>query len=180
VVLVGLSSFYTELMRGIGASTRTWEIIDRVPSIPIIDNVDVKKFENCLHGDITFENITFAYPTRQEQNIFKNFNLTIPGGKILAVVGSSGSGKSTLGSLILRFYDPDVGTVKIGGVDIRDMPQNWLRNHIGTVPQDICLFSTTIKDNIAYGVPGKDLRIFSIGFLKQFRIKVKINLTWLF
>jgi ATP-binding cassette subfamily B (MDR/TAP) protein 10 len=151
-------------MRGIGASTRTWEIIDRQPTIPIINNVDTTKFENCLKGDITFENITFAYPTRVEQNIFKNFNLTIPGGKILAVVGSSGSGKSTLGSLILRFYDPDQGTVKIGGVDIRDMPQTWLRNHIGTVPQDICLFSTTIKDNIAYGVPGQFGTKFSVLF----------------
>ena len=89
-----------------------------------------------LKGDIKFENISFSYPTRQEQKILENMNLVIPGGKILAVVGPSGSGKSTLASLILRFYDPQAGSIKIGDTDIKTMPQSWLRNQIGTVPQE--------------------------------------------
>jgi ATP-binding cassette subfamily B (MDR/TAP) protein 10 len=159
ISIAGLSSFYTELMRGIGASTRTWEIIDRKPemfsasmtaiSSPIINPRLLKK-------DISFENVNFSYPTRLEQKIFNNLNLTIPGGKVLAIVGPSGSGKSTIGSLMLRFYDPQEGTIKIGNHDIRDMPPSWLRSHIGTVPQEPVLFSMSIKDNIAYGMPNPE------------------------
>ncbi len=132
ISIAGLSSFYTELMRGIGASTRTWEIIDRKPEIPIIKSSnDMLISPELLKGDIKFENITFSYPTRPDQIILKDLNLVIPGGKVLAVVGPSGSGKSTLASLILRFYDPQNGSVKIGNHDIRTMPQTWLRNQIG-------------------------------------------------
>lgn len=102
-------------------------------------------------GDIKLENINFSYPTRVDQEIFKNLDLIIPGGKTLAVVGPSGSGKSTIASLLLRFYDPNSGSVSIGGVDVRSMPQTWLRSNIGTVPQEPVLFSMSIKDNIAYG-----------------------------
>jgi ATP-binding cassette subfamily B (MDR/TAP) protein 10 len=104
-----------------------------------------------LKSDIVFKNVTFAYPTRPEQTILKNLNLVIPGGKILAVVGPSGSGKSTLASLILRYYDPIDGHVLMGNKDIRTLPQENLRSHIGTVPQEPVLFSMSIKDNIAYG-----------------------------
>jgi len=104
-----------------------------------------------LKSDIVFKNVTFAYPTRPEQTILKNLNLVIPGGKILAVVGPSGSGKSTLASLILRYYDPIDGQVLMGNKDIRTLPQENLRSHIGTVSQEPVLFSMSIKDNIAYG-----------------------------
>jgi ATP-binding cassette, subfamily B (MDR/TAP), member 10 len=113
--------------------------------------------KEILNGDIKFENVSFSYPTRPDQEIIKNLNLTIPGGKILAVVGPSGSGKSTLASLILRFYDPNQGSVKIGGKDIKELSQTWLRNQIGTVPQEPVLFSAKIKDNIAYGCPNPEL-----------------------
>lgn len=157
ISIAGLSSFYTELMRGIGASTRTWEIIDRQPAIPILHEAQCVIPKDILKGDIKFEDVTFAYPTRPEQTILKNLNLTIPGGKILAVVGPSGSGKSTLASLILRFYDPLNGSVKIGNKDIKELPQTWLRNNVGTVPQEPVLFSTSIKDNIAYGCTNPEL-----------------------
>lgn len=152
----GLSSFYSELMRGIGASTRIWEIIDREPAIPIISETERLMSKEILNGDIQFNDISFAYPTRKEQNILTNLDLTIPGGKVLAVVGPSGSGKSTLASLLLRFYDPITGSVSIGGQNINDMPQTWLRNNIGSVPQEPVLFSMSIKDNIAYGCPNPD------------------------
>jgi ATP-binding cassette subfamily B (MDR/TAP) protein 10 len=98
ISIAGLSSFYTELMRGLGASVRTWEIIDRQPVIPIIHASGLKPFpREVFSGDIHFENVSFAYPTRPEQPILDNMNLVIPGGKVCAVVGPSGSGKSTIG-----------------------------------------------------------------------------------
>lgn len=158
ISIAGLTSFYSELMRGIGASTRIWEIIDRKPEIQIIQEEGFKKIElsTILSGDIRFDNITFAYPTRKEQQILSGLDLVIPGGKVLAVVGPSGSGKSTLAALMLRFYDADAGAVRIGGKDIRELPQTWLRNNIGSVPQEPVLFSMSIKDNIAYGVPNPE------------------------
>ena len=74
----------------------------------------------------------------------------------MAVVGPSGSGKSTLASLILRYYDPQQGTIQLGGKDIRTLPQENLRSHIGTVPQEPVLFSMPIRDNIAYGSPNPE------------------------
>nr|UOU03332.1 ATP-binding cassette subfamily B10 [Brachionus rubens] len=156
ISMSGLSSFYTELMRGIGASTRTWEIIDRKPSIPILTENKINLTPDIFKKDIKFENISFSYPSRDDQQIFKNLDLVIPGGKICAVVGPSGSGKSTLASLLLRFYDPKEGSVQIGGHDIRLMSQSWFRNQIGTVPQEPTLFSMSIRDNIAYGLPNSD------------------------
>ena len=100
--------------------------------------------------------MSFAYPTRQDQTILRELNLVIPGGKILAVVGASGSGKSTIGSLILRFYDPQSGSIRIGDRDIRHFSPTWLRSQIGTVPQEPVLFSMTIRDNIAYGAPNPE------------------------
>lgn len=157
ISIAGLSSFYTELMRGIGASTRTWEIIDRTPLIPNVQSNNLILHPEIIKGDIKFENVSFSYPTRPDQSILKDLNLVIPGGKVLAVVGPSGSGKSTLGNLILRFYDPEKGTIKIGGVDIREMSQSAIRNHIGVVPQEPVLFSMSIKENIAYGVPNPEI-----------------------
>lgn len=156
ISIAGLSSFYTELMRGIGASTRTWEIIDRKPEIPILVENKVPITPEIFKKDIKFENVLFSYPTRSDQKIFDNLDLVIPGGKICAVVGPSGSGKSTLASLILRFYDPQSGHISIGGHDIKNMSQTWLRNNIGTVPQEPTLFSMSIKDNIAYGMPNPE------------------------
>lgn len=157
ISISGLSSFYSELMKGIGASSRIWEIIDRHPTIPIIPENEKAISAEILKGDISFSNISFAYPTRSEQNILTNLNLVIPGGKALAVVGPSGSGKSTLTSLMLRFYDPQTGSIKIGGTNINEIPQDWLRKNIGTVPQEPVLFSTSIKENIAYGCENPEL-----------------------
>ncbi|RNA17199.1 ATP-binding cassette sub-family B member mitochondrial [Brachionus plicatilis] len=156
ISMAGLSSFYTELMRGIGASTRIWEIIDREPAIPIVTKNKLNLTSDIFKNDIKFENVSFTYPTRREQAIFKNLDLVIPGGKVCAVVGQSGSGKSTLASLLLRLYDPEEGSIKIDNHDIRLMSQTWLRKHIGTVPQEPALFSMSIKENIAYGVPNPE------------------------
>ena len=79
--------------------------------------------------------------------------LRVPEGHIQAVVGASGSGKSTIGSMLLRFYDPTSGAVKLDGIDVRELDPSWLRDQIGIVSQEPVLFSGTIGDNIAYSNP---------------------------
>ncbi|CAL8111742.1 unnamed protein product [Orchesella dallaii] len=148
VAIGGLSSFYSEMMKGLGASTRLWELIDRTPTIPLRGGVIPKKE---LLGNILLKNISFSYPTRPDALIFDNVNLDIPAGSIVAIVGSSGSGKSTLGCLLLRFYDPTSGMITVDGMSVSQIDPHWLRQQIGTVSQEPILFSSSIKDNILYG-----------------------------
>ncbi|XP_070577360.1 ATP-binding cassette sub-family B member 10, mitochondrial-like [Ptychodera flava] len=147
----GLSSFYSELMKALGGSTRLWELIDRKPSIPLTDGLQPSLSE--LEGAICFNNVSFVYPSRTDMPILQNLNLQVPAGSVTAVVGSSGSGKSTLASLLMRFYDPDQGRITVDNMDIRSLSPDWLRNQIGVVSQDPVLFSSSIAENIAYGAP---------------------------
>jgi len=145
----GLSSFYSELMKGIGASGRLWQLIDRSPTIPLSGGLRPDMHD--LSRGIQFKNVHFTYPSRSDMPIFNGLDLEVPAGSITAVVGPSGSGKSTLGSLLLRLYDPDQGQVIVGGHDVRTLSPNWLRAAIGTVHQEPILFSSSIADNISYG-----------------------------
>ncbi|XP_073321277.1 ATP-binding cassette sub-family B member 10, mitochondrial [Pagrus major] len=149
ISIAGLSSFYSELMKGFGAGTRLWELLDRKPEFPLNEGLVLPPDQ--LKGQLEFSDVSFAYPTRSEAPIFQNLSLLVPAGSIMAVVGPSGSGKSTLVSLLLRLYDPDAGIISIDGHDIRDLNPYWLRSHIGTVSQEPVLFSCSIRDNIAYG-----------------------------
>ncbi|KOB76872.1 ATP-binding cassette sub-family B member 10, mitochondrial, partial [Operophtera brumata] len=115
----GLSSFYTELNKGIGAATRLWDIIDREPTIPVIDRPN---------GEIILENIHYSY---NDQPLIKGLSLHLHPGKSIALVGRSGCGKSTIASLILRLYDPERGRILLDGVDIRELDPVWLRSHVG-------------------------------------------------
>ncbi|GIL71759.1 hypothetical protein Vretimale_808 [Volvox reticuliferus] len=107
-----------------------------------------------VRGEIELRNVDFAYPSRPDVLIFRDFSLHVPAGKTVALVGSSGSGKSTVVQLIERFYDPLVGTVTLDGLDLRSLPLRWLRNQVGLVSQEPTLFATTIFENIAIGLPG--------------------------
>uniref|UniRef100_A0A673FKD3 ATP-binding cassette sub-family B member 10, mitochondrial n=1 Tax=Sinocyclocheilus rhinocerous TaxID=307959 RepID=A0A673FKD3_9TELE len=149
ISIAGFSSFYSELMKGLGAGTRLWELMDRKPEFPLNEGLVLKPEQ--LKGELDFCNVCFAYPTRKDSPIFQDLNLSVPAGSVMAVVGSSGSGKSTLVSLLLRLYDPDSGVVTVDGWDIRDLNPYWLRSHIGTVSQEPVLFSCSIAENIAYG-----------------------------
>lgn len=149
IALGGLSSFYSEMNRGIGASTRLFELIDRHPTIPVQGGVRLSSDE--LKGAIQFKNVTFAYPTRPELVLFNDLNLAVPAGSVVAVVGSSGSGKSTIGSLLLRLYDPLSGEVTLDGVPVTKLDPSWLRSVIGCVSQEPALFSTSIRENLLYG-----------------------------
>ncbi|KAI9860867.1 MAG: ATP-binding cassette permease mdl1 [Vezdaea acicularis] len=147
--LFGLSSFYSELMKGVGAASRLFELQDRKPTIPATVGLKVK----TARGPIRFENVSFSYPTRPAVDIFQGLDFEIPQGTNVAIVGPSGGGKSTIASLILRFYNPTTGNIKINGVDISTMNGKSLRRKIGLVAQEPVLFSGSIAENIAYAKP---------------------------
>ncbi|KAM4680377.1 ATP-binding cassette sub-family B member 10, mitochondrial-like isoform 3-T3 [Amazona ochrocephala] len=107
--------------------------------------------KDTFRGALEFKDVEFAYPTRPETSIFKDFSLSIPAGSVTALVGSSGTGKSTIVSLLLRLYDPISGTITVDGFDIRQLNPLWFRTKIGTVSQEPILFSCSIAENIAYG-----------------------------
>ncbi|KAI9311385.1 P-loop containing nucleoside triphosphate hydrolase protein [Dichotomocladium elegans] len=145
--LGGLTSFYSEIMKGVGAADRLFELLNRESPIKL----DTGKILYDLQGRIQFENVNFTYPARPHSPIFKNLSLDINPGTVVAVVGSSGSGKSTIGSLLLRYYDADKGSIYIDGVNLKDINLRWWRENVGVVSQEPVLFAGTIRDNIAYG-----------------------------
>uniref|UniRef100_A0A8C2US02 ATP-binding cassette sub-family B member 10, mitochondrial n=2 Tax=Chinchilla lanigera TaxID=34839 RepID=A0A8C2US02_CHILA len=155
VSIGGLSSFYSELMKGLGAGGRLWELLERQPQLPFNEGITLN--EQSFQGALEFRNVHFAYPARPEVSIFQDFSLSIPSGSITALVGSSGSGKSTVVSLLLRLYDPISGTISLDGHDIRQLNPVWLRSKIGTVSQEPILFSCSIAENIAYGADSPSL-----------------------
>ncbi|XP_021378498.1 ATP-binding cassette sub-family B member 10, mitochondrial-like [Mizuhopecten yessoensis] len=148
VSIGGMTTFYSEMMRGLGASSRLWYLMDRTPTIPVSGGV-IPTSE--VVGNLSFNNITFSYPARSDMQIFSDLSLLVPAGSVTAVVGASGSGKSTLGTLLLRFYDPTKGSVVLDQENIRDLDPMWLRTQIGSVSQEPVLFSCSVAENIAYG-----------------------------
>ncbi|KAJ6589964.1 P-loop containing nucleoside triphosphate hydrolase protein [Mycena vulgaris] len=146
-----LTSFFTSIMRGIGAGTRIFELLDRTPAIPPHKGITVPAERR---GVLKFENIKFEYPSRKGVDILKNFNLEIGVGESVAIVGKSGGGKSSIHSLLLRYYDPVEGKITFDGQDIREFSVESWRDVIGLVPQDPVLFTGTIASNIAYGNEG--------------------------
>lgn len=147
--MFGLSSFYSELMKGVGAASRLFELQDRKPTISPTKGTRV----DSARGPIRFEGVSFSYPTRPAVPIFKDLNFEIPQGTNVAIVGPSGGGKSTIASLLLRFYLPTAGRILIDGKDISGMNAKSLRRKIGVVSQEPVLFSGTVAENIAYGRP---------------------------
>ncbi|KAJ6497547.1 P-loop containing nucleoside triphosphate hydrolase protein [Mycena sanguinolenta] len=145
-----LASFFTSIMRGLGAGTRVFELLDRTPAIPPHKGVAVAPERR---GVLKFENIKFEYPSRKGVDILKDFNLELAVGESVAIVGQSGGGKSSVHSLLLRYYDPVEGKITFDGQDIREFSIESWRNVIGIVPQDPVLFTGTIASNIAFGNP---------------------------
>eukprot|EP00795_Rhopilema_esculentum_P003009 gene3009-1270_t len=148
--IAGLSTFYSELMKGVGASVRIWQLADRQPEIPVTGGLIPPGVLKNI--SINFSNVHFTYPSRKDTPILKGVDLFVPSGSITAVVGASGSGKSTIGSLLLRLYDPDCGHISVGNYDVKKLDPTWLRKYIGTVNQEPILFSSSIAENICYGL----------------------------
>jgi ATP-binding cassette, subfamily B (MDR/TAP), member 1 len=140
----------TAFAEGQGAAYRMFKIIERQPDIDIYDTTGI--ILEDIKGDVELKDVYFSYPTRPEYLVFIGFSLRVPSSTIMALVGESGCGKSTVISLVERFYDPQAGQVLIDGVDIRRMKLGWIRGKIGLVSQEPVLFSTTIRENIAYGM----------------------------
>ncbi|MDL5045844.1 ABC transporter transmembrane domain-containing protein [Oscillatoria amoena NRMC-F 0135] len=147
--IAGLGDLYTQLQRSIGASERLLEILDQKDEAELPSSVSVR-----LSGDIVFEHVNFAYPTRPDFAVLKDLDFHIRAGEKIALVGQSGSGKSTIVNLLLRFYPVNDGVIKADGLNIGDFSLTDYRKNIGIVPQEVILFGGTIRENIAYGNPG--------------------------
>ncbi|KAJ9551428.1 hypothetical protein OSB04_015473 [Centaurea solstitialis] len=137
------------LSDAIAASERIREVIKRVPEIDS-DNTEGQILHQ-ISGELEFKHVTFSYPSRPESVIFKDFNLRVPAGKTVALVGGSGSGKSTAIALLQRFYDPHGGEILVDGVRIDRLQLKWWRSQMGLVSQEPALFATSIKENIIFG-----------------------------
>jgi ABC-type multidrug transport system fused ATPase/permease subunit len=144
--LGGLSDAFGRIVKALGASERILEILDIEQETDVEDYTPIK-----LHGNIRFENIKFAYPSRKDINIYNHLSFNIEQGKKIALVGTSGSGKSTIFNLLLNYYKPDGGGVFIDNRNINDMTVKQLRGNIAIVPQEVILFGGTIRENILYG-----------------------------
>jgi ABC-type multidrug transport system fused ATPase/permease subunit len=141
---------YAQIQKAIGATERVFELLEETPE-KISSSAAMQ--QQKINGDVSFNEVTFSYPTRKEIKVLKGVNFTAKFGQKIAIVGPSGVGKSTIASLLLRFYDIDGGSIKIDGKNIYDFDLETLRGNMSIVPQDVILFGGTIKENIAYGKP---------------------------
>lgn len=110
-----------------------------------------------LRGHVKFEGVTFRYPTRGDKNALQNISLEVQPGQTVALVGRSGAGKSTFANLLLRLHEPNEGRILLDGYDLKQTSLNSLRDQVGVVPQEVFLFSGTIRENIAFGNPDAPL-----------------------
>jgi len=141
-----LSTFFPQLSAGMAAYERILDIIDSEPNVK--QNPDAFDVDN-LEGAIIFEDVDFCY--RENDWVFNKFNLKIKKGEKLAIVGHTGAGKTSIVSLLARYYEFQGGSIKIDGIDIRNITLDSFRRNLGKVQQDVFLFSGTIEENIRYG-----------------------------
>nr|KYP54372.1 ABC transporter B family member 19 [Cajanus cajan] len=159
-LILVLSSFSVGQLAGLApdtsmAATAIPAVQDIIKRKPLIDNDRTEgwKVEGSKPFNIEFKMVTFAYPSRPEVTVLRDFCLKVKGGSTVALVGPSGSGKSTVIWLTQRFYDPDQGKVMMSGIDLRELDVKWLRRQMALVGQEPALFAGSIRDNIAFGDP---------------------------
>uniref|UniRef100_A0A8D1MNS5 Mitochondrial potassium channel ATP-binding subunit n=1 Tax=Sus scrofa TaxID=9823 RepID=A0A8D1MNS5_PIG len=147
--MANLSVLFGQVVRGLSAGARVFEYMTLSPYIPLSGGCCIPR--EHLRGSISFHDVCFSYPCRPGFQVLKDFTLTLPPGKIVALVGQSGGGKTTVASLLERFYDPTAGVVTLDGRDLRTLDPSWLRGQvIGFISQPV-LFGTTIMENIRFG-----------------------------
>ena len=147
--IASFADLYSNLQRSIGATQRVRELLNE-PAEPLEVATRLARFR----GDVSFDHVTFAYPSRPEVQVLKNLSFSAEAGKVVALVGPSGAGKSTIASLLLRFYDPQQGSLIFDGRAATDYGLHELRSQMALVPQEVLLFGGSIAENIAYGKPG--------------------------
>ncbi len=146
-----MSELWGELQRAAAAADRVMELLAEQPTIAA-PAIPVRLPEPPT-GQVSFDNVTFHYPARPNSSALEKFSLTVEPGEMVALVGPSGAGKTTVFQLLLRFYDPQSGSVRLDGVDVATADPTDLRRHIGLVAQDPTIFGTTARENIRYGRP---------------------------
>jgi ATP-binding cassette, subfamily B, bacterial len=144
-----LSEVWGDVQKAAGAMERLLELLHSKPSIHTSKHPVPLKIKSTDH--LHFEQIVFQYPTRPEQYALKNFTLDVAPGETIALVGPSGAGKSTVLQLLLRFYDPQQGTISLGDIDIAQANIQQLRQQIGIVPQETVIFAADVMENIRIG-----------------------------
>jgi len=168
--VASFTGLFAQLQEGLGASRRIFDLLDERPDLPVPER------PTPLPADpraVRFDAVWFRYdrvlddgadpavgaaapadePPDDEDWVLQDVDLTLAPGEVVALVGPSGAGKSTLASLLPRFFDPQRGAVRLGGVDLRDADPHEVRAHVGLVPQETQLFSGTVADNVRYGRP---------------------------
>ena len=161
-----ISEIWADLQRAAGAAERLSELLAMTPEIigschpersrgifatqqdPL---TSLRSAQDDMSIQVTFDHVSFHYPTRPDKQALYDFNLNVKAGQTVALVGPSGAGKTTLFQLLMRFYDPSSGIIRLNGIDIKQLPLGQLRGMIGIVPQDPVIFSGTARDNIRLG-----------------------------
>ena len=144
-----LAEVWNELQRAAGGMGRIAELLNETPTIRA--PASPRRLPAPVKGEIRFDNVSFHYPSRPDLPALDDFNLTVNPGETVALVGPSGAGKSTVFSMLLRFHDAQSGSVRIDGVDLRDLDPAHLREHIALVPQQPTIFAASAAENIRYG-----------------------------
>ena len=144
-----LSEIWGELQRAAGATERLVELLNSEDSVS--DPAAPKTIEGPVKGEVVFDDVEFAYPSRPNTQALDGVSLAVASGETVALVGPSGAGKTTVIQLLLRFYDPQSGSVRIDGQDLKEMTRADFRQHIALVPQEPVIFAATARENIRFG-----------------------------
>ncbi|TWI03521.1 ATP-binding cassette subfamily B protein [Luteimonas cucumeris] len=144
-----LAEVWNDLQRAAGGMGRINDLLQETPAI--VAPAAPRALPQPLHGELRFDDVTFHYPMRPDLPALQAFSLQVRPGETIALVGPSGAGKSTVFSLLLRFHDPQAGTITVDNVDIRELDPSALREHIALVPQSPTIFAASARDNIRYG-----------------------------
>jgi len=155
-----ISEVIGDLQRAAGATERLFELLEiqpeiRSPAVPV-------RLPSPARGTVSFENVRFSYPSRPDVAALDDFSLRVVPGEKIALVGPSGAGKTTVFALLLRFYDPQAGAIRLDGVDLVSADPLEVRRRLAVVPQDPVIFATTVLENVRYGRPeATDVEVFA-------------------
>ena len=144
-----LPDLYASIQKAIGSTENLMNVINEITEIEVNEG----NARSQIMGKIKFENVSFSYPQRADIEVLKGVSFEVDKNQTLALVGASGSGKSTISNLLLKFYQPDSGTICIDNSKTSDFELTYLREHMAIVPQEVLLFSGTILENIRFGKP---------------------------